>query len=712
MQDSQVAIQCINHNCQAANPFNNKVCQQCGTPIVKRYLRVLDRGIDDRKIGSLLEERYLIVQNNVVLDVYPGLPPKMTEDLPEFISTYLKLSPFKPHIPQVYGLASIGDRQEVWLLEYGTVPFNTAGSPEYTELLPRITDVWQQQNPLRQLNWLAQMAKLWQPLTDKDVAASLLQPELLRFNGTLLQLQELVFGKENPSLADLGRFWAGWITDCDPSIKEFCTELCRRLESKEVDDIDRLLSILAVAMQECGRSYYYQYRIFTCTDSGPMRERNEDSCYPEPGILVQPKDNDKTVAIVCDGVGGHEGGEIASKLTIEYLTEKLNNITLNKKHWDSESITEELAKYVCGANDIISNRNDYEKRHQRQRMGTTLVMTFAHAHEMYVAHVGDSRIYWVTKNSCHQLTVDDDLASREVRLGYALYRDASQYPSAGALVQALGMSSSDSLYPNIQRFILDEDGVFLLCSDGLSDFDRVEQYWEMQIQTILNYNANIPKAGRELIKIANDRNGHDNVTVALVYCQVQRSIDDTQQLSWSEIAAVVDQFTPTQPRVSQIRTVNNSKDSGIVYPESRIILNPQIPSPPLPPTSPTRSSSKNNKLTLYLTLLLALLSAFVLGFFAYLFLNPKLKRDSPPPSPTDLNVTPSIDSTPFEPDSTPTATPEDNSQETTPSETPTSETTPSETTPSETPTSETTPSETPTLETPTLETTPSEMPSP
>ncbi len=639
MQDSQVAIQCTNSQCQAANPFDSKVCQQCGTPIVKRYLRVLGKGMDIYAIGDLLDDRYLIRGKGIVLDIYPGLPPKITEDLPESIVIYLKLSAFKPHIPQVYGLAHTKEHQEVWLLEYGTVPIDIDGRPEYPDLLPKITEVWQEQSPLRQLNWLAQMAKLWQPLIDKDVAATLLQVDRLRFNGAILQILDLELDQENPSLADLGKFWASWITDCDASIKDFCTELCRQLESKQIDDITMLLTIFNVAMQECGRSYYYQYRIFTSTDSGPMRSSNEDACYPEPGILLQPKDKERPIAIVCDGVGGHDGGEIASRLTIEYLTERLKNLALDKENWDSEVITADLSEFVCGSNDIISNRNDSEKRHQRQRMGTTLVMTFAHAHEMYITHVGDSRIYWITKNSCHQLTVDDDLASREVRLGYALYRDATQYPSAGALVQALGMSSSDSLYPNVQRLIIDEDSVFLLCSDGLSDFDRVEQYWDSQIQPILNYNANIPKAGRELVKIANDRNGHDNVTVALVYCQVQRSIDDKNVLDWSKITSTIARFAPSKLRLSQIPTVNASNDSGIVYPESRILLPSMMKTQQMSSPSLTENSDRDNKWVWFLLLFLLVLAV---GAFAYFGLY--LKRDRSNPSPLPKPEFPSSDS--------------------------------------------------------------------
>ncbi|NJK53346.1 MAG: hypothetical protein HC936_12005 [Leptolyngbyaceae cyanobacterium SU_3_3] len=127
---------------------------------------------------------------------------------------------------------------------------------------------------------------------------------------------------------------------------------------------------------------------------------------------------------------------------------------------DSATLIHGLERATLAANDAISERNDQEQRHERQRMGTTLVMGLAHAHEFYLTHVGDSRAYRITRTGCDQVTLDDDVASREVRLGYALYRDALQQPASGALVQALGMGNSSFLHPTVQRFVVDEDCVF------------------------------------------------------------------------------------------------------------------------------------------------------------------------------------------------------------------------------------------------------------
>jgi protein phosphatase len=209
----------------------------------------------------------------------------------------------------------------------------------------------------------------------------------------------------------------------------------------------------------------------------------------------------------------------------------------------------DLEQAVALVNDKISQRNDTENRQGRQRMGTTLVMALPIAHEMYITHIGDSRAYWITRHGCNQITLDDDVASREVRLGYAVYREALQHSGSGSLVQALGMSKSGSLHPTAQRFIIDEDAVFLLTSDGLSDFDRVEECWDTEILPIINGEANLPDVATRLIEIANTKNGHDNVTIALVHYQINYSEPDIK------IKAEI-------PNISTSKTVNLTPEAS------------------------------------------------------------------------------------------------------------------------------------------------------
>jgi protein phosphatase len=501
-------------------------------------LRATAETIEDKQVGELIGDRYLALTTRILLDTKPSVPPQAPEELPAEIITYLHLSVFYPNIPQVYGQL---DGTDVWLLDYGTVPTDKIGKLKHPELIPGITQVWQQATAIRQLNWLRQIARLWQPLKNKNRASSLLIPELIRVNGPVVQLLELeTNGKNKPEFKELAQLWSQWLDYSSLTIRGILKRLCRHIQEGIVEQPEQAIAVLDSAINRCRQAYDYQYQIFACTDSGPNRQNNEDAAYPANDILVKKTNGETALGIVCDGVGGHEGGEIAAQITIDYLRDRVAELSFTPYKSNPQLIAEELTNFINAANDAISERNDNEQRQERQRMGTTLVMTLIHGHEAYLTHVGDSRIYWITSTGCHQVTIDDDLASREMRLGYAVYRSALQYPSAGALIQALGMRESNALHPNVQRLLIDEDCVFLLCSDGLSDFDRVEQYWRMTILPILFHNMPLNKAVKNLIKIGNERNGHDNVTVVLVHCQVKPKpgIKETA-ISWSEVESAL-----------------------------------------------------------------------------------------------------------------------------------------------------------------------------
>jgi hypothetical protein len=110
-------------------------------------------------------------------------------------------------------------------------------------------------------------------------------------------------------------------------------------------------------------------------------------------------------------------------------------------------------------------------------------------------------------------------------LGGSLYREVLLQPGSGSLIQALGMSSSQMLRPTVQRFVIDESCVFLLCSDGLSDSDRVEQFWPSVVRPLLTADKSTAKVGKQLVDLANKFNGHDNVTVGLLTAHVVRESD-------------------------------------------------------------------------------------------------------------------------------------------------------------------------------------------
>jgi len=525
MENDAATLYCPNENCQAANPLTHKFCQRCSTPLPKNYLWAVVDGLSVGSPGEILAERYLVLDKFVLLDTKPGLlalTPEL-ENL-QIPKAYLRLIPYRLHVPQLYGVLFVADgteHREILLLE--KPPLLVDDTIQQVHLCSELTTAWRDATSMRQLNWLWQIAHLWQPLTSEGVASSLLDSYVLRVEGSLVRLLDLRFDvATSPELPQLGEFWQQLVSDAKPAITEFVDQVSLSLIQGKMNSTDQLIGVLDQGLAGLGRSQTPTIKIITKTETGPSRQRNEDACSPPSGTLVSKPPQPTALAIVCDGIGGHEGGNVASNLAIETIQQQVQQLTkVPYDHIDPSLLLDDLEKAVAIANDKISQRNDAENRQGRQRMGTTLVMALPVAHEMYITHVGDSRAYWITRHGCYQVTLDDDVASREVRLGYAIYREAVQQSAAGSLVQALGMGSSTSLHPTSGRFMLDEDAVFLLTSDGLSDFDRVEECWETEILPILLGETNIVNVADRLVEIANTKNGHDNVTVALVHYQVQ-----------------------------------------------------------------------------------------------------------------------------------------------------------------------------------------------
>jgi len=639
MDNPAATLYCSNIRCQAPNPQSNNFCQQCRTPLLRRYLWAVSQGLEADQLGEVLVDRYVLVCQRILLDTKPGIPPETPLEIPPSMTPYLRLSPYRLHIPQVYGRlmpAQGRGNPEIWLLEdapiyYGNSRSGTKVAQLQGQLLPELSSIWQNAPALRQLNWLWQLASLWQPLSSEGVASSLLTTELLRVEGSLVRLLELKPDiSQAPTLQQLGQLWSQWLSGASPGIAGFCQQLCSQLVAGQIRTSEQLVGLLDQGLKDCGRSQSRRYQIFTCSDTGPSRSHNEDACYPPSRQLVSPPTGTNALAIVCDGIGGHEGGEVASNLAIAKLREEVEKLPDEPDNWHPITLTLELERATCEANDTISQQNDHEHRCDRQRMGTTLVMARTCAHEMYITHVGDSRVYWITGSNCHQVTQDDDLASREVRLGYTLYRNAVQQPTSGSLVQALGMASSANLHPTVQRFILDEDCVFLLCSDGLSDHDRVEQHWQTEILPILEGQIDLTTAANRLIQIANIQNGHDNATLAMVYCQVT-PLGETEQPELS------------LPQLESLPTPVTSRVSTMIVPTASSQMKTQQ-------LSSTPATQRPWGLLMGIFILLGLS-----GVLAYLLIpgvsesvNPLLKQISanPSPSPEPLPPSPSPPNSP------------------------------------------------------------------
>ncbi|MBE9030335.1 serine/threonine-protein phosphatase [filamentous cyanobacterium LEGE 11480] len=514
------SIYCPNPLCQAANPVEHRSCQTCKTAIPHHYLWLPNsRGIAGKQSGDLVDERYLILRSQVVLDTKPSNVPLFVEEIDNWAIRYAELFPYKAHIPQIYGYLN-HENQLYGLLENNAVYQSDAtlsnGTAIAGRLMPDIASCWNTANLERQVAWISQIFSLWQPLGLLGLTETLLKPELIRVDGENVRFLNLESDQTaNPSLADFAVLWGDLL---DWGNSTFWSGIANEMIQGQIVNSDQVLSLLDQEMRMIhlsSGSSTFNVDIATLTDRGPSRTENQDACYPASNTYSQLKAGDRPWLVVCDGVGGHEGGSLASKLAISTIERYLDSVDLETCLSDDVEIA--MEKAILAANDVICERNDRESREAKQRMGTTVVIAYIRHNQLFLSHVGDSRAYRITNSGCYQITVDDDLASREAIYGSAFYREALQYPGTGALTQALGMSASTQLQPTSQRFWLTESSVFLLCSDGLSDFDLVDRIWAAEIRPVLHDRAQLKLACQRLVAIANAQNGHDNVTVGLLH---------------------------------------------------------------------------------------------------------------------------------------------------------------------------------------------------
>lgn len=266
-----------------------------------------------------------------------------------------------------------------------------------------------------------------------------------------------------------------------------------------------------------------------CTDIGHQRERNED-CF---GITTEIKKQENPMGralqarglyVLCDGMGGHLAGEVASAMAVERL--KL----FFDENWQDEQLPSEetVREAVRVANQAIYDVNQQNARSGSGRMGTTLVMILIQNTEAVIAHVGDSRLYRLTrKRGLEQVTVDHEVGQREIKRGV---EPATAYgrPDAYQLTQALGPRNEQFISPDVQFIELNEDSLFVLCSDGLSDNDLIETHWQTHLAPLLSSRANLDQGILQLIELANEHNGHDNITAVLIRVKVRPNFE--QQL--------------------------------------------------------------------------------------------------------------------------------------------------------------------------------------
>ena len=247
------------------------------------------------------------------------------------------------------------------------------------------------------------------------------------------------------------------------------------------------------------------------TDPGVLRTLNEDSIatVSDLGLLV-----------LADGMGGYQSGDVASSLTTRIIVEGLTHELQGKSQGDVAAIVEGVVKK---ANQAIylegQQREQRAQGNQVQAMGSTLALLLFRNNQVTLAHVGDSRIYRLRANRLELMTHDHSLLQEQIDLGILTTEAAATSHNRHLVTRGLGLQPEVEIALEVSEALPGD--VYLVCSDGLNDMVD-----NSDIELVLNsLQANLPLAASQLVMIANDNGGDDNISVILAKVRSQTTPD-------------------------------------------------------------------------------------------------------------------------------------------------------------------------------------------
>ncbi len=238
---------------------------------------------------------------------------------------------------------------------------------------------------------------------------------------------------------------------------------------------------------------------FGLTDRGKIRLTNQDV------YQITVRENEEAaLLVVCDGMGGANAGNVASRFAAEAFT-KIIEPRLEEE-LDAETRRELLYKGLAEANGTVFDMA--VKQPEFRGMGTTLVAALIKGDNATIINVGDSRAYLLSENGFGQITEDHSYVEEMYRLGRITKEDARRHPQRNLITRAVGVEHL--VKGDIFELELKQHDVLLLCSDGLTSMAEDEQ-----ISEAISRRESLEQAGRELLNMALEGGGRDNITVAL-----------------------------------------------------------------------------------------------------------------------------------------------------------------------------------------------------
>ena len=236
-------------------------------------------------------------------------------------------------------------------------------------------------------------------------------------------------------------------------------------------------------------------KAFSITDIGERRKINQDYVFcSENTIGILPN-----LFIVADGMGGHNAGDYASRFCVEFFKQRIEESDLT-------SPISLIKTALRETNEALINQA--QEQSELEGMGTTFVVATIFDKEMYVANIGDSRLY-VIRNEIKQITEDHSLVEAMVKTGELKRSEARVHPNKNIITRALGANAA--VEPDFFEVNLEEGDIVLMCSDGLTNMLEDET-----IERIIKENDDPEEAAAMLVKCANKNGGKDNIAIVII----------------------------------------------------------------------------------------------------------------------------------------------------------------------------------------------------
>lgn len=242
------------------------------------------------------------------------------------------------------------------------------------------------------------------------------------------------------------------------------------------------------------------YKLYGLTDVGKVRTINEDG-FVLNDVLITEGDyddeaDDRFLAVVCDGMGGENNGDLASFITLKAFATTTISSKEELRKLVEDTIQQELFRYM-------------ELHPEAKGMGTTVAGILCKNHQMTIFHIGDSRVYRFRDGILKQLTKDHSLVETLYASGQISYEEKRTHSKRNVLLRSLGQQNvkldlQDLPYP------AEVEDIFLLCSDGLTEY-VTEDEMEIMLE-----NGELEVSAKKMVQLATERGGADNITVVLI----------------------------------------------------------------------------------------------------------------------------------------------------------------------------------------------------